>query len=511
MGEHRRTPGNARACAYVGIVLALLIAARPAAAQGSPVKMAIGGAGSHAENGALRCVIGEEAQFSLTATDSAGQTVIFEQWLPEVSSSDERVLKAELAEYSPYIVNTVCKADGEAWILAQSGDAKLEFPVLVGRARSRKTPRSRATEPATTPATPATTTTPTTPAVAQGQSINGDRGRPDIAPRDSAGAPVATVKTATPDAPAVAATGLKLYAGYNNVQLTWRAAPGAAGYRVARKDVAANNLVTLTGDQVARDGTGLVRDTTFFDGSATADRQYVYYLATYFQRPNGDYYYPAPEAEARGVATPRSTAGKPWLPADRKDRPKLKSAVLVAGPALNVSWHIKDRAAGYIFFTYVGTRKEPGTSCYGYGHTIVALSSPLAGHQQVTRDSSLVKSVPGMTTPDPEEQATHGMANVPVTMYCLRIHAVYPEEVDGSGTPVLVGYNETAGSSGWGPNADDGIASKPLWVAVRRTCESSSDESRCTPWQVVPTDDLPGNAPCRRIHTRGDARCASAA
>ena len=489
---------------FAGVALPLV--ATVAAAQGSPVRMELQGPGSRVSRGALRCAIGDETQFSLNGLDSTDQRVVLEQYLPEVTSSDERVLVATLDENSPYIVNATCKADGEAWILVQSGDAKLEFPALVGRARSRPAPRARG-EAATaeTPATPATQATPATPATPATRPGTTPPGAQVVAPANATratgtqgpqvtGAPASetrasvVAKPAAPDAPAVAATGLVLYAGYNNVQLTWKPAAGAAGYRVARKDVAANELVTLTGDNVTADGRGLVRDTTFFDGNVVADRQYVYYLATYFQRPNGDFYFPDRDSEARGVATPRSTQGKPWLPADVKDRPRLKSVALIDGPALSVSWHIKDRAAGYIFFTYVNTQKNLGNSCPGHVTVMPALSSPLPGNRQVTRDSSLIKGVPGTADVDRDDPRARVTTTVPVTMYCLRIHAVYPETVDGSGTPVVVGYD--APGSGWGANAGDSIASKALWIAVRRTCESEYDESRCTPWKIIPSEDL---------------------
>lgn len=490
-----------------GIALCMLVAgialsadSDVATAQGSPVRMELEGPGSRVSRGALRCAIGDETQFSLNGLDSADQRVVLQQYLPEVKSSDERVMVATLDESSPYVVNATCKADGEAWILIQAGDAKLEFPALVGKARSRPTPRSR-TEPTT--ATRPGTTTPgaqATPAIAT--RANGTPGQQISAPQGSETRASPVAKPAVADAPAVAATGLVLYAGYDNVQLTWKPAPGAVGYRVARKDVAANNLVTLTGDNVTADGTGLVRDTTFFDGSAVADRQYVYYLATYFQRPNGDFYFPDRNSEARGVATPRSSKGKPWLPADWKARPQQKSAAVVAGPALSVSWHMKSRAAGYIFFTYIGTREDPGTSCIGRGFVMPALTAPLPGHMQVTMDSSLVKGMPGMVEVDPPLPGEHRRAGLkslvseklPVTMYCIAVHAVYPEELDASGTPVVVGFNESPGS-GWGSNAEDGIASKALWIAVRRTCPSGLTEDGCTPWAVVPTNELPQNSP----------------
>lgn len=479
------------------------IATHAAAAQGSPVRMELDGPGSRVSRGALRCEIGDETQFSLNGLDSAEQRVVLQQYLPEVTSSDERVLVASLDENSPYIVNATCKADGEAWILVRAGEAKLEFPALVGKARSRPTPRARGA--AATPAKAPGATAPTGAQVvapAAAARVTGAQGQQIGAGNSETRASV-VAKPATADAPAVPATGLVLYAGYDNVQLTWKPAPGAAGYRVARKDVAANNLVTLTGDNVARDGTGLVRDTGYFDGSAVAGRQYVYYLATYFQRPNGEFYFPDRNSEARGTATPRSSKGKPWLPADWKARPQLKSASVTTGPALSVRWHMKSRAAGYIFFTYIGTRENPGTSCDGRGFVMPALTAPLPGHMQVTMDSSLVKGMPGMVEVDPPLPGEHRRAGLkslvseklPATMYCIAVHAVYPEELDASGTPVVVGYNESPGSSGWGSNAEDGVASKALWIAARRTCPSGLTEDGCTPWAVVPTGQLPQNSP----------------
>jgi hypothetical protein len=329
--------------------------------------------------------------------------------------------------------------------------------------------------------------------------MNGRPVQPMVGQADSAerGGGAAVVKAPVPDAPAVAATGLVLYAGYDNVQLTWRPAPGAVGYRVARKDVAANTLVTLTGDNVAPDGTGLVRDTTFFDGNAVAGRQYVYYLATYFQRPNGDFYFPDRNSEARGVATPRSSAGHPWLPADWRERPQPKAVTVVSNNTIDARWHSKSRVAGYIYFTYVITAENPGNGCTARPHVMVALSAPLPGHSQVTLDSSLVKNIPSSTSlvdpPLPGDHRRRGLMDafgnetLPVTMYCVAVHAVYPEEVDPTGTPVVVGFNQ--GVSGqW--NADEGYVSKALWVAVRRSCPSAQTDSTCTPWQVVPSVNI---------------------
>lgn len=498
-----RGPRDGRGAWLAIAALHLSLGAGTALAQGSPVKLDLQGSPSRTETGALRCAVGDETEFGLTGTDSAGQTVINERYVPEVKSTDERVLVAALSPNSPYVMNTVCKGDGEAWILVRSGKATMEYPVLVGRARSRATPRTRvARGPATTApkgtASRGTRVTASAAARTSAEMPAKSGARPQAGVVHSTGA-----SQSSADPAAVPAKGLILYAGYDNVQLTWRAAPGAVGYRVARKDVAANTLVTLTGESVAADGTGLVRDTTYFDGSAVAGRQYVYYLATYFRRSNGDYYFPAPDAEARGVATPRSSAGLPWLPADWKTRPAPRSAAVIAGPAFDVRWHGKQRATGYIYFTYIGTREDPGVRCDGWAYSIVALSAPLPGHSQVTMDSSLVKGVPGMVDVDPPlpgetrrggSKDAFGREKLPATMYCVAVYAVYPDAVDASGTPVVTRYDGAAGAV-HGNNAEDGIASRPLFFAIRRTCPSGMSEDNCTAWQVVPTNDLPQNAP----------------
>ncbi len=102
-----------------------------------------------------------------------------------------------------------------------------------------------------------------------------------------------------PDAPAVAATGLIAYAGYGNVQLTWRPAAGAAGYSIARTGDGAG-VVRVTGEY------DVWPDTVFFDRTVKAGVQYVYFMQTVFRSAaTGQLYFPPASTEARVVATPR--------------------------------------------------------------------------------------------------------------------------------------------------------------------------------------------------------------
>ncbi len=104
-------------------------------------------------------------------------------------------------------------------------------------------------------------------------------------------------------APAVAATGLVANTGVGTVRLTWQPAPNAVGYRIIRWNAGGGGTVTLTGETILRDGTGLLTTTEYIDHQVEPNREYVYALGTYFRDAGGNYYFPESSTEQRAIVT----------------------------------------------------------------------------------------------------------------------------------------------------------------------------------------------------------------
>lgn len=442
---------------------ATLLCGAPAAilAQGSVATLALQGAGSQTGTGAFRCAPGEKGEMSLSGTDSSHDVVPLEPYAPEAISSDERVIAVKVPDYSAYVVEVVCVGDGDAWITVKAGDAEVHMAALVGMARRKATPKWTPGAP-TTPraitstiapagttvgATPNGTTTAATPLAAGPH------------PQISVNAPGPAKESATrvakhdaiPDAPAVPATALSLSAGYDrSVILRWRPAPGAAGYRIARKDVAANTLATITGETVEPDGRGLLTDTAYVDRGLEVGKTYAYYLATYFRRADGSYYYPDRASEQHGLATPRDRGTVGWLPADWKNPVSLVSSTIENG-MLTVVWRSKFAAQRYAFGSVIVTNPGSAGSCESADEMFFDLA---------ITDTAYTKNIA-------DRNASGARANT----YCFSIRAKFPDE---TGSVRLGGYL--------------------LYVPVGRDCPSDARQP-CGPWRALSVESIRRNQP----------------
>jgi len=444
---------------------ALAAAAFPVRAQGALERLSLSGAGSQTGTGALRCSIGERAELSLQGLDASLAAVPLEQYAPEVTSTNEKVLIAKLASYSSYIVNAVCVADGEAWITVKSAGVETSMPALVGKSRSKATPTMAATTRAMPIAGPAeravaTPTTPTTPTTTPGVLPAGNAperatmaSRQTPSPIDAEERRGASLHVVQPvaDAPAVPATGLTLFAGYGEVVLQWHPAPGAVGYRIARKDVATNTLETLTGESVGADGRGLLTDTGFVDIRVIPGKQYAYYLGTYFRHANGSYYSPEPAVEAHGVATPRDPMGQEWLPLDWRDPVTLTSVSMENG-SLVLTWRPKFAAMYYAFSTAIGVGSQLGSCGLPDTHKF----------DMHLADTTFTKNI-----------VSDNSDGARVTMYCVGIRALFPESMS---------HGQPSGEMG------NYIA----FAAVGRSCPASSADP-CSPWRIIPAAEIQEN------------------
>ena len=426
-----------------------------ALAQGPVAKLTLQGAGSQTGTGAFRCAPGEEGQMSLGGTDSTREVVPLEPYAPHAESSNERVVKAVVPDYSSYIVNVTCVGDGEAWITVRAGDAELRMAALVGTARRKPNPKWNGT------VTTGTTVAVRSPAVKTAGSV--------VTPADSLTTPAMPKQVSTapnvgtierrpgtplrqvvPDAPAVAATGLTLLAGYDrSVVLRWRPAPGAVGYRIARKDVAANTLVTVTGEAVSPDGQGLITDTVYVDRWLETGKTYAYYLATYFRSGTGAYYFPDRASEQHGLATPRDPASLAWLPTGWADPVSLASTT-IRNDSMVVTWRSKFAAQRYGIGSVLVTSPSAAGSC----------SSADMHFFFDIPDTTFTKNIPGTS-------AEGGRVNT----YCFTIRGKYPDQ---TGTPRLGSYL--------------------LYVPVSRDCPSDNRQP-CGPWRVLPTASIRENQP----------------
>jgi hypothetical protein len=111
-------------------------AAGAVAAQGMPKTLKIDTGGQSATTGGvLRCDPGQETQFALIGEDAEMTRVPLELYASEAHSTDEKVVRAVVPDYSASIINVRCEGDGEAWIVATATGVRTQFPVLVGKAK----------------------------------------------------------------------------------------------------------------------------------------------------------------------------------------------------------------------------------------------------------------------------------------------------------------------------------------------------------------------------------------
>lgn len=399
---------------------------------------------------------------SLGGTDASLSVVPLEPYEPEAVSSDEKVIVAKVASHSVYVVNVVCVSDGEAWITVKAGDAELHMPALVGKARRKPTPAwtsgaisrpsmasgttssSRAISPATT--APASTGV-TTPGTVIGGGMRQTLSRDTSGHAEEFGAKLVR-REVIADAPAVPATGLTLTAGYDrSVILRWRAAPGAAGYRIARKDVATNTLETITGETVGADGHGLLSDTAYVDRWLTEGKTYAYYLATYFRHADGSYYFPDRASEQHGLATPREWRSMGWLPTGW-EAPVSHVSTTIENGNMTVLWRSKFAAQKYAFGSVIVTSPMSAGTCEGQQEMFFSIE---------VRDTAFTKNIP--------EDFYGGRVNT----YCFSVRAKFPDE---KGNVYLSGYL--------------------LYVPVGRDCPSDTTRP-CGPWRALPLQSIRRN------------------
>ena len=406
-------------------------------------------------NGVMSCERGNDWQLVLDVTTEKLEQTDLTFYPPRVHSSNAAVVHAVVNE-DPRSIQIKCASDGRAELTLQIADLVICLPVIVsadGAARD---------------ATPCTTKTATVTAAAgpvRAATVP-ERGRPANA---SAAPTTKTVETPAqasptrapsaqpergqlaankPRVPAVPVTNLKAYAGYGNVQLTWKAAPGATGYSIHRRDVNATEAISLTGD-VHTNGTGLIADTVYFDSNVTANQQYAYYVFPYFRDPNDSTYYfpPAQYQTASIVATARDATGLPWLPADWKTAPVVIAdstapfngcAILSAGHHITKERTCIRQAEGMLVVNMRPRSGSVGWVAFLDPHAYA--SPPLLGIQTF-KGMCKPRSVGLLQPPNLPGQNQIGIGNtlrIPVGgigAFCVAIVAVYADKVGSTGTP----------------------------------------------------------------------------
>jgi hypothetical protein len=83
----------------------------------------------------LYCSVGEQVQLSLVGLDQTLSRTPLDPYPVRVRSSNPAVASAEARGPSWSTVDAVCRADGDAWILADAGGPRTWMRVLVGSAR----------------------------------------------------------------------------------------------------------------------------------------------------------------------------------------------------------------------------------------------------------------------------------------------------------------------------------------------------------------------------------------
>lgn len=189
--------------------LALGVATLTASAQGEPKTMKLEGAPSQTGTGALRCVPDETAQLGVRALDENLNRVLVQDYAPQARSTNENIVVARVTSNAASTVNVLCVGDGEAWITVEAAGLRADLPVLVGKARSRPSPKGghpelaaagvprpdlpttlRPAEPITPTRTAADQTVPTAP--------SGSVTLPASAPPTVLGTPAGSVIPVTP-------------------------------------------------------------------------------------------------------------------------------------------------------------------------------------------------------------------------------------------------------------------------------------------------------------------------
>lgn len=258
------------------------------------------------------------------------------------------------------------------------------------------------------------------------------------------------------DPPAVHATNFRAGAGYGVNVLTWTAAPGAIGYRLARaswdpvKMAFMPGNITIPGGPAEAAG-GLISDTTYTDRAVTAGIQYVYWLDSYYRSSEGGLYFPDPGSYPTVTVNPRDPAGATWLPADWKEAVKGMTVRIkdttISGTGgqyghviLGMEWQSKASAIGYQVtrvFNWI-ERKRPDGSMIDFetGAIPVPVKCGVLAEQTVDPRAGSGQPVPGLAHsfvrpgfifyPGSPYSTAEALGTRLHTSYCFAIRAVYP-------------------------------------------------------------------------------------
>ena len=502
----------ANAHALIRIVLATAVASSAGygvlQAQSGGITQIRLGPSSAVSSGALRCNVNDRPQLVIEAIDTSRRAVDLTSYQVQVGSSNPRTVSA--MRHLGNEVWVICAADGQSELTVQAGGASTCMPVLVGTSKNLPPPPCAAAQATQQPRQP-----PIQAALPSGRM---PATRAPVAQRPGTRPEAVSAATPTPTAQnaplrpivataayaAVPAANMRAIAGYGNVQVVWSPAPGAVGYRIARKRVSTNEMVNLAGNQVTPSGGGLVTDTMYFDMTAVANEQYVYYLATYFRSPDGSYYFPPAESEGRVLAVPREASGRPWLPSDWQAPPKITRGELVnnttaEGGSFLLEWVAKGGATGYLVRTiaidmgeWYEDHAREHMQCIGQSSLMVA-PPPVPGRPLLsfgTRLEGLIpRTIPGVIV----FNASGTAMSTRTEAFCVSVSAVYPDAADpATGTPVI-----SAAFSDPDPAKLQGylfksVVSRPAVFIIRWVVEfdSSGKPKSPTRWEVAPQNQI---------------------
>ena len=87
----------------------------------------------------LYCSVGDQVQLSLIGLDQTLSRTPLDPYPVRVRSSNPAVATAQGRSPSWTTVDAVCRADGDAWILADAGGVRASMRVLVGSADRKST------------------------------------------------------------------------------------------------------------------------------------------------------------------------------------------------------------------------------------------------------------------------------------------------------------------------------------------------------------------------------------
>ena len=236
------------------------------------------------------------------------------------------------------------------------------------------------------------------------------------------------------DAPAVHATAFKAVSGYGMNVLSWKAAPGAFGYRLIRASWDPVKMAFIQGSdlEIPKDRLTLdkdaIRDTTYTDLAVVGGTYYVYWLQSTYKSADGEFYFATGGQYPGGTVTTRDPAGMSWLPseAERATAPVLVRAVPSAG-GLAIEWLPKSGVVGYVIMR---TRKDEPA----------ALQSSDKCYPYIIEFGGLIRYSNSVNLAFGRQDAASYMGTSSAERFCIGIFAIYPETLI-DGTPATYKFN----------------------------------------------------------------------